>query len=138
MPSTTQLTGGAPLSAAQEELLLLELEERREARAKRQEALDIAARGREANIRQEKIKHENERIKRASCSHRNEHNRTNVRGQRDHDQNTIWLCQACQNMWKDFARPEDAELPHNKDYKPLPRDLYPNTEIIWVGGPVAS
>lgn len=106
--------------------------------AKELEDIELAKRGREANIRDVKLRHENERLKRASCSHRNEHNRTNVRGQRDHDQNTIWLCQTCQNMWKDFARAEDAARPENARYKPLPRDLYPNTEIIWVGGPVAS
>lgn len=94
--------------------------------------------GREANIRDVKLRHENQRRLREACSHRNEHNRTNVRGQRDHDQNTIWLCQSCQNMWKDFARPEDALKPGNRDYLPLPNALRPNTEIIWVGGPVAS
>ena len=53
--------------------------------AKELEEIELAKRGREANIRDVKLRHENERLKRLSCSHRNEHNRTNVRGQRDHD-----------------------------------------------------
>lgn len=138
MANTSQLTGAIPLSEAQQELLQLELEERREALAKRKQAKEEFERGREANIRDVKTRHENQKRVQAACSHRNEHNRTNVRGQRDHDQNTIWLCQSCQKMWKDFAREEDAKRPENLKYERLPTGLYPNTEVIWVGGPVAS
>ena len=94
---------------------------------------EMHRRAREANIRDVKERRAREQAERAACNHRDEYNKTNIRGQRDHDQNVIYICQGCQAVWKNFARPADRNLPGNEIYEPLPPDLLIDARVI--GGP---
>ena len=94
---------------------------------------EMQRRAREANIRDVKDRRAREQAERAACNHRDEYNKTNIRGQRDHDQNVIYICQKCQDVWKNFARSADRSLPGNENYKPLPPDLLIDARVI--GGP---
>lgn len=134
----TQLVNATGAGTAQANPQLSAILDRLDKKTQKEEAqeaeqAEMQRRAREANIRSIKQRREREAAEKAACNHRDEYNKTNIRGQRDHDQNVIYICQGCQAVWKNFARPADRTLPGNEQYEPLPPDLLIDARVI--GGP---
>ncbi len=82
------------------------------------------------------------------CSHRKEDNKTYLVGQRDHRQNTHFICQRCSKMWargpgytsdptydRKLHGDDTPPLPKGLRYSPqMPHELHPNPDLI--GGPI--
>lgn len=105
-------------SQLRQELLALQLrrEKKQDADATEQENQQIAARKQNAlsqeAARQEKLRQQE------GCAHRKPNNTSAIAGQRDHQHNSIYLCQYCQKEY---------------DQHTLPANLRPDPNFI--GGP---
>lgn len=96
--------------SVQDELALFDLLEKKEAKKRRDEEKATFEAARKTVVAAQLLGWEQEKQKRAQCSHRKPNGRSAIAGQKMQSQNYLWLCQYCAQTWKNGELPVELRI----------------------------